>query len=67
MQINGIDEKDNEIVNILLKDGRLSYSDIGEQIAKATLSRSLRRKQRALVKFSLQLTPTARERLFPGT
>ena len=32
MRINGIDEKDNEIVNILLKDGRLSYSDIGERI-----------------------------------
>lgn len=32
MQINGIDEKDNQIVNILLKDGRMSYSDIGEQV-----------------------------------
>lgn len=32
MHINGIDEKDNEIINILLKDGRISYSDIGEKI-----------------------------------
>ena len=31
MQINGIDEKDNRIINLLLKDGRMSYSDIGEQ------------------------------------
>ena len=29
MHINGIDEKDNEIINLLLKDGRMSYSDIG--------------------------------------
>lgn len=32
MHINGIDEKDNEIINILLKDGRMSYSDIGEKV-----------------------------------
>ena len=33
MHINGIDEKDNEIVNLLLKDARMSYSDIGEKIS----------------------------------
>lgn len=32
MHINGIDEKDNEIINILLEDGRMSYSDIGEKV-----------------------------------
>lgn len=32
MHINGIDEKDNEIVNLLLKDARMSYSDLGEKI-----------------------------------
>ena len=32
MHINGIDEKDNEIINLLLKDARMSYSDIGEKI-----------------------------------
>ena len=32
MHINGIDEKDNEIVNLLLKDARMSYSDIGEKV-----------------------------------
>lgn len=32
MHINGIDEKDNEIINLLLKDARMSYSDIGEEI-----------------------------------
>lgn len=32
MHINGIDEKDNEIINLLLKDARMSYSHIGEQI-----------------------------------
>lgn len=32
MHINGIDEKDNEIVNLLLKDARMSYSDMGETI-----------------------------------
>ena len=32
MHINGLDEKDNEIVNLLLKDGRMSYSDIGEVV-----------------------------------
>lgn len=32
MQIYGIDEKDNEIINLLLGDGRMSYSDIGAQV-----------------------------------
>ena len=32
MHINGIDEKDNAIINLLLKDARMSYSDIGEQV-----------------------------------
>ena len=32
MHINGIDEKDNEIINLLLKDARMSYSDIGEKV-----------------------------------
>lgn len=32
MHINGIDEKDNEIINLLLKNARMSYSDIGEKI-----------------------------------
>ena len=32
MHINGIDEIDNEIINLLLKDARMSYSDIGEKI-----------------------------------
>ena len=32
MYINGIDEKDNEIINLLLKDARMSYSDIGEKV-----------------------------------
>lgn len=32
MYISGIDKKDNEIINILLEDGRMSYSDIGEKV-----------------------------------
>ena len=32
MYISGIDQKDNEIINILLEDGRMSYSDIGERV-----------------------------------
>lgn len=32
MHINGIDKIDNEIVNLLLKDARMSYSDIGEKV-----------------------------------
>lgn len=32
MHINGIDEKDNDIINLLLKDARMSYSDIGEKV-----------------------------------
>lgn len=32
MHVHGIDEKDNEIINLLLKDARMSYSDIGEII-----------------------------------
>ena len=33
MHINGIDDKDNEIVSLLLSDARMSYSDIGERVA----------------------------------
>ena len=32
MLIRGIDEVDNRIVNLLLEDGRMSYSDIAEKI-----------------------------------
>lgn len=32
MQIRGIDETDNRIVQLLLEDGRMSYSDIGEKV-----------------------------------
>ena len=32
MQIRGIDEIDNRIVNLLLEDGRMSYSDIAEKV-----------------------------------
>lgn len=32
MYIKGIDEIDNRIVNLLLDDGRMSYSDIGEKV-----------------------------------
>ena len=32
MYINGIDEKSNEIIELLLKDARMSYSDIGERV-----------------------------------
>lgn len=32
MYINGIDEIDNDIINLLLKDARMSYSDIGVQV-----------------------------------
>ena len=42
MHINGIDEKDNEIINILLNDARISYSAIGERIG---LSRTAVKKQ----------------------
>ena len=32
MHINGIDEKDNAIIHLLLKDARMSYSDIGAAV-----------------------------------
>ena len=32
MYINGIDEIDNEIINLLLRDAIMSYSDIGVQV-----------------------------------
>lgn len=32
MRIRGIDEKDNLICNLLLKNGRMSYSDIAEVV-----------------------------------
>lgn len=32
MWIDGIDEKDNQIISLLREDGRMSYSDIGEKV-----------------------------------
>lgn len=32
MQLNGIDEKDNQIIALLIKDARSTYSDIGKQV-----------------------------------
>lgn len=32
MKINGIDRIDNQIIDLLLKNARLSYSDIGEMV-----------------------------------
>ena len=32
MHINGIDDKDNAIINLHLKDARMSYSDIGAAV-----------------------------------
>lgn len=32
MWIDGIDEKDNQIVALLRENGRMSYSDIGEKV-----------------------------------
>ena len=32
MHINGIDEKDNEIIRLLQNNARMSYSDIGKTV-----------------------------------
>ena len=32
MKVNGIDEKDNEIIQLLQEDARMSYSDIGKKV-----------------------------------
>lgn len=32
MKLNGLDEKDNQIVNLLLENARMSYSDIGGKV-----------------------------------
>lgn len=32
MKLNGLDEKDNLIVNLLLENARMSYSDIGTEV-----------------------------------
>lgn len=32
MQISGIDEKDNQIVNLLRRNARMTYSEIGEAV-----------------------------------
>ena len=32
MKLNGLDEKDNQIVNLLLENARMSYSDIGNLV-----------------------------------
>lgn len=32
MEITGLEERDNQILNLLLKDGRMSFSDIGKEV-----------------------------------
>jgi len=32
MKLNGLDETDNKIVSLLMKNARMSYSDIGEEV-----------------------------------
>ena len=32
MHINGLDEIDNQIINLLISDARLTYSEIGEKV-----------------------------------
>lgn len=32
MHINGLDEIDNQIINLLIEDARLTYSEIGEKV-----------------------------------
>lgn len=32
MYINGLDEKDNQIINLLIQDARLTYSEIGDRV-----------------------------------
>ncbi len=32
MKLNGLDEKDNQIVNLLFENARMSYSDIGDVV-----------------------------------
>ena len=32
MHINGLDEMDNQIINLLIADARLTYSEIGEKV-----------------------------------
>ena len=32
MKLNGLDEKDNQIVSLLMKNARMSYSDIGDAV-----------------------------------
>jgi DNA-binding Lrp family transcriptional regulator len=32
MKINGLDEKDNKIVSLLMKNARMSFTDIGEEV-----------------------------------
>lgn len=32
MQINGLDEKDNQIIHLLRHNARMSYSELGEQV-----------------------------------
>lgn len=38
MKLNGLDEKDNLIVNLLLKNARMSYSDIGSEVGMSRVA-----------------------------
>ena len=45
MWINGLDEIDNKILNLLQKNGRMSYSEVGEEIGLSRTSAKNRIKE----------------------
>lgn len=48
MHINGLDDKDNQIVNLLIQDARLTYSEIGEIVGLSRVA--VKNRVRALEK-----------------
>ena len=61
MNINGIDKTDNRIIDLLLEDGRMSYSEIADRVG---LSRTaVKNRIDALEKSGCRLQKTCQTRL----
>ena len=69
MQINGIDEIDNQIVNLLRENARLSYSEIGEKVGLTRVAVKNRVKsleEKGIIKgYHAEIDPLATPEMLP--
>ena len=56
--LDGLDETDQKIVKLLIRNARMSYSDIGKQIGLSRVAVKLRVQARVLNSFDFLIYPS---------